>query len=809
MSIKHRKNMNYKDLFDKMIAQLNTRLVLGNLNDIEGAPYGLVMYRLPDEKTRANVSTLGLSDDHDPRNPTFHVFHSFILVSKAFASSNFSSTLYCAWIETHPSVIIFWEWSPIDGITDKINQDRFTRFKSLGIASPIHPKISAPTNENLDKFSNSKIAVSEFVRELSITSVTEMNNLTDNKVNSNINERECEARDRRKVIEEFLANSTDFSALSIDDDDTIDTMSTLQDIFDDVCPLGDIMIAARRNQWQNMNKIILNEFKSKWEGAIAHVKETKADKFLPDSEWLDAMWLYVIGCPSDVRSKMDLLSAIQIAFSKLKGFEEVEILDKLKSVGFRPSLAQWICDLCSSEDFEDDVLKVATCIPWNSYLFSREGIVHYTHLHCSGSDFQAVDDAHPVILSVAGVDGLQRRDIHPLELDMPEESWTPVNFAEAAFEKLKSISNPDSYILGHCCSEQSIVSISKTGMSPLATFKSEQSCGHGMYFFELNHDVFQLSFHELNLMALQDLPDAHLDPRGLQFRAFVYALNVVFRNPKCDAMSPCVLVFLIPTNIRTPTSCLEPFDAVTNKLPMCNDDNSDPSSWKCTCTPLFSYQNNLPIIDSTEPMTASAIYNAISMVQENDIEKINALALLGGIVDFRRIQQGVYTAIVTGNYPKKVLDSLKSMKEWNTSTEKFETWKTFVTEPSGSFRWPKTVFNYRGGFSHIKPVNSMRQGVQLKHWSVCPADPIRETVFVHTSALVKLLENATAINVVFLNPGNEWTQRMTDTCHLKETEGEIFSEALARAPPVESNTPDTRHRFWKNVSSCGCYPFAL
>jgi hypothetical protein len=90
------------------------------------------------------------------------------------------------------------------------------------------------------------------------------------------------------------------------------------------------MVAARRNRWQNMNKSIFNEFKWKWEEAITHVEETEADQFLPDSEWQEAMWLYVIGCPVDVRSKIDLLSVIRIAFSKLKGCDEEELIDKLK-----------------------------------------------------------------------------------------------------------------------------------------------------------------------------------------------------------------------------------------------------------------------------------------------------------------------------------------------------------------------------------------------------------------------------------------------------------------------------------------------
>ena len=82
------------------------------------------------------------------------------------------------------------------------------------------------------------------------------------------------------------------------------------------------------------------------------------------------------------------------------------------------------------------MLKVATYISWNSYIFSADNVLRYTHLHFTDPEIQAVE-AHHVILRVHGVDGVQRNDIHPLQLDMIENSWTPVNFAQAAFMKLK------------------------------------------------------------------------------------------------------------------------------------------------------------------------------------------------------------------------------------------------------------------------------------------------------------------------------------------------------------------------------------
>ena len=803
--------MRFQDLYNMMITQ--SRTPTRNLHDIGEEVAGLVLYRLPDDKTRANVFTLRLSDDHKARSPVFHAFDSVVLVSRAFISNKFpSSTLYCAWLETNPSLVIFWERNPTDGVTDNINQERFTRFASLGSAHLVESKHVGHPASSLESVPNKNIGsfpdLSGRFRNLSIISLSET--VTDN--NCSFNEAEYGALDFMRVIQEFLSNSAEYTTtLLIDDDgdESIDTILTLRSLFEDVCPLGDAMIAARHSKWQNMNKVILNEFKSKWEEAISNVKDRIADIILPDSnEWLEAMWLYVIGCPSDVRSKIGLISSIRCAFSKLKTFDEEEIIRTLKWEGFRPSLAGWIFDRCSSKDFEDDVWKIATFMPWNSYLFTRDNLVHYTHLHYNDmkSEFQSVE-FEQVILHVAGVDGLQRRDIFSLPLDMEEKSWTPVDFARAAFNKLKSIIREGFYILGHCCTEQSVVSMSKTGISTLATFQSEYTCGHGMYFFELSWDVFQLDFDVLNQMALQDSPDMDLDSRGLQFRAFVYALTRVFQGAGCDAMSPSLLVFLMP---RSAGSFPEPFDAVTKKLPMCNDNSSDLSSWRCACEPLFSLdEDGKPRIDKSQPMNASAICNAISMIQEDDIEKINGFALLGGIVDFRRIQNGVYTSIITDNTPKRILDALKLMKDWD--TKQFDLWKNLLQQPSGCFRRPKTMYNHTGGFSQFKPDNCTRPG--LEHWNVCPADPIRETVFVQSAALVNLLQAATSIHVIFLDPGNEWTQRLSPQCHLEDTPPKVFSETLALAPSVSSKMPDDRHRYWKNISTCStlracCPPLA-
>jgi hypothetical protein len=219
--------------------------------------------------------------------------------------------------------VIFWERNPTDEvITDEINQERFTRFASLGSASLVESKHVGYPASSLESVPNKSIGsfpdLSGRFRNLSIISLSET--VTDN--NCSFNEAEYGALGFMRVIQEFLSNSAEYTTtLLIDDDgdESIDTIFTLRSLFEDVCPLGDAMIAARHSKWQNMNKVILNEFKSKWEEAISNVKDRIADILLPDSnEWLEAMWLYVIGCPSDVRSKIGLISAIRCKIKNIR-----------------------------------------------------------------------------------------------------------------------------------------------------------------------------------------------------------------------------------------------------------------------------------------------------------------------------------------------------------------------------------------------------------------------------------------------------------------------------------------------------------
>ena len=823
--------MNYRDLYYNKICPQKLR----SLPPYDGKPDGFVLYK---NCFRASVSTLGLTNDHQPRSPTIHVFDSIIVFSRAFFSEKFpSTTLFCGWVESNPSEIIFWERQISNGITADIDKkrfiinemsvkatqkplldskDRLAIFQSLipdnGSIAPIEScsetRSIRPISASLD-LQPLKGCFGPFnAEDKAITLINSKENEFDVAVNLIDSKKELSKEEhnsyhetnnnlfRMEAIKHFLSSETLNSAtfFLIDDDSEVDSSGTiyaLRNIFDVVCPLGDALILARRNPWHNMNKTILNEFKSQWEEAIMQVKEKEMDGFLSDSTWLQAMWLHVIGFPMSVRSKRDVIAALFLAFSKLTSFSEVDIISALTFQGFRQSLSQWICDHCCFNSLKEDVLRITTYMPWNSYLCSSvDGCVHYTHLHedSDGSGYSPVAPAK-VVLTVGNT---TRESIESVELEMGLENWTPEDFVKSVFKKLQDMmeGKPNThYVLGHCCPEQAIVSMAKSGISPFATCRNKFSCGRGMYFFKLDHATLQFSFEVLHDMAHGE----SMNPSGLQFRAFLYAMLTVFQKPECDALSISVLVFITCYDF-------EPLDSTVELLPLCND-NDAPYGWKCNCkSSILSISPDLVKSDTSRPLTTSAICTAISTINRKDVEKVNAFALLGGIVDFDRILSGVYTSVIMDNNLDIVSNALENIPNWSDAS-KYKVWRDIVKQNSSYFRRPTAYFNHMGGFSLSKPDRQLKN--KPEHWSDCPLDPIQEIVFVNSAALSKLLVEADQVSVIFLRPDAAFSQR-TDVavCFRTETPVETSFEDDVCLFASANDTDKDFHMYWKKRNRC-------
>eukprot|EP01036_Dinobryon_divergens_P034447 gene34447-44509_t len=764
--------MSYAELYERLkdgVVKESTSLPFYTI-----PPKGLVAYKFKDKNIRASIQSLKLSADHKTRSPTIHVFGSDILISRGYKSTLFScTTFYCAWLESNPHILIFWERDISNGITSTINNERFIKLQSELLSA--FSSLSSECSVGLSKreFCGGTI-IDDLLIDAAGHKLSARENETDPEIKKNcvdeiiasapcidlIEIDEEKLQSKLKCFQEFLVMPSTYFSIppftdAADDDDERDSnwsMSALREVFVDVCYFGDALMNLRQYPWQNMKKTVLNELKSEWERAIRTVREKKLDGLIPESVWLEAMWLHVLGFPSRVRTQKDVLPIIYLSFSNLRAFDKDYVLCHLENDGFRQSLALWIHNRFYLDSFEEDVLKMSPPVSWNSFLCSSSnGRVHFTRFQADGDGdntvYSRVEPTNPLFLYVDGGDYC-REDILPIELQLEQENWFPKDFARKAFEEMKTRGSLNHYILGHCTPEQCIVGMCKSGISPLATYSNLNSCGRGMYFFRLDFDVLQCSFDELNVMGVTD----ESNPLGIQFRAFVYALFTVFQKADYDATSPSVILFLVPCNEHD----LDPYDAINSQLPTCND--SSPAGWKCSHCPrlitaAFSKDNITVATNSESRISAADVKSAISIIDVRDFEKFNAMAILGGVVDFQRIPTGVYTAITTDNNSKNTTTKLLcNMINWGTENE-FAKWKQFACSENimSAYRRPVTFFKGSGRFSDAKDLHFADGNGRRTDWRVPgPNDPIQETVFISTQALNTLLQKATSIFCVFL-----------------------------------------------------------
>jgi len=767
--------MNYKNLYNYMLNEVVQPL------PIDKPPCGHVCYRLKHNK-RATIESLGLTYDHQSKSPTFHFINNNIIVSKGFTNICINSTFYCAWMEHRPDIVIFWEIdNSFESITYEIRKERFR------ILSNFIFTISISNKDQIIPIVDHDISHRECVEDTNVE-IDMLNKL--NLSNKHVHDPDESILDTKTQylesvlnFNEFIYENNDNCMQLIDDDNEYDptgSISNIRKLFQKLCSFGDAVIAIHQYSWCNMNKTILNEFKAEWEDVITNVRDKDIDGLFPDSQWIEMMWFYVIGCPLSVRTKQDFIFTIRSSLFNSNSYDKQIIRNQLEGEGFRESLAIWISERCFVKTFKEDIMKLAKNLSCNSYLCSVEGKVHFTHLHKNGEEFEAVLP-QKIQLGVFGKD--LRKEIYPMEIKMEETNWFPRDFARKTFEYMKTYIKEGHYFLGHCCSEQSIVNMAKNGLSPYATYNNSNSCGHGMYFFRMDYDTVQLSFDNINNLYQYEKENI----KGIQFRSFLYALSRVFVSAQCDSLSPSVLLILVKSDLDS----LFPYDAVNFKLPICGIS----ANWVCSECPRltrdFSIQSAVVELIPGRSFVASDVSIAISLISNDDVEKFNSYSILGGVVDYQRIQNGIYTAIVTDNNATQVTSSLKNMHNWNREKE-FKKWKNLVELNASSLRRPITFFNDFGSFSAIR-VQTLNKRSR-EDWDICNYDPITEIVFVTSESLFELLEKSTEIYSVFLSPDDSFTQRNSD-CHFEDTNCDAYSELIAL-------NSDDRHLHWKLKSYC-------
>ena len=108
---------------------------------------------------------------------------------------------------------------------------------------------------------------------------------------------------------------------------------------------------------------------------------------------------------------------------------------------------------------------------------------------------------------------------------------------------------------------------------------------------------------------------------------------------------------------------LDPYNTISLHLPTCNYTSPDGWKWNVPSqcprlTKEFSTNGVSVTKISNSSRSAANVGDAISMVSD-DVEKYNAMAILGGVVDFQRIPNGIYSsAITTDNNSNKAASGL-------------------------------------------------------------------------------------------------------------------------------------------------------
>ena len=695
---------------------------------------------------------------------------------------NASVCIYCSWREIQPSLICISQQDPVHGGIVDVGTEFFDLVHPLENAD-----VSASSDEITEIFGTptisyhkaNTIAKDDLKQSCKIASKEDPIIACNSEVNAASTETEDEEVDQSKVLVITILKSMVAGTPSVDfqSDSWFDPSGSIADYrfeFSVVEELFDVILTAFDCPHRNLDKELLMELKSVWEQCIETVRKFRVQKALSVLVWLPAMWMQVIGCPAIVRTQEELLHLLLDTVISMEEFTEAAVVQELVKQSFRPKFSKWVAfHMFSSTKYLDEyLLDISEPLNWNSFLLEstvdNKSVVQYTHLHkTSRGNYAVVEPRENLELKVVGFN-LTYKNIIPVALKWTSQTWFPRDYANKVFsymqEQLKrqrEVSPDKKYcFFGHVCSEESVIGMSKFGMSPFVGFQNRNSCGRGMYFFKIELDEM-LSFDQLNL-------GAGTDEQQKQFQGFVYALSRGFMTGKISALSVAVLMFLVEE------SAVNAFDTLSNALPMRN----------CSCTSIIENIEPLQEIESIILQKANTTVStkdtirAISMINSaTDTEKFNAFSLVAGIVDFSQLPSGVLSAHTSDNMlclPPDVIES------W-ADNEEFCKWKAMmINTPIAAYRRIHLFFNFSGDFcraSSALPVTNRNNA--FLEWGKSKIDekfqtiPALEYVFFSLDALSNLLEKSHSVSVSFVESKqfNTMTSGQREVCLLKKEEG--------------------------------------
>ena len=344
---------------------------------------------------------------------------------------------------------------------------------------------------------------------------------------------------------------------------------------------------------------------------------------------------------------------------------------------------------------------------------------------------------------------------------------------------------------GHVCSEESVIGMSKFGMSPFVGFQNRNSCGRGMYHFFKIGFFEMLSFDQLNL-------GAGTDEQQKQFQGFVYAVSRGFMTGKISALSVAVLMFLVEE------SAVNAFDTINNALPMRN----------CSCTNIIENIEPLQEIESIILQKANITVStkdtirAISMINsDTDTEKFNAFSLVAGIVDFSKLPSGVLSAHTSDNMLHSQCLPPDFNENW-ADNEEFCKWKAMINTPIAAYRRIHLFFNFSGDFCRSSALPVTNRNAFLE-WGKSKIDekfqtiPALEYVFFSLEALSNLFEKSHSVSVSFVESKqfNMMTSGQTEVCLLKK-EGLLSTEMDEHWVRNKVYKDSKGNPYWRLILQC-------
>jgi len=342
------------------------------------------------------------------------------------------------------------------------------------------------------------------------------------------------------------------------------------------------------------------------------------------------------------------------------------------------------------------------------------------------------------------INGAELFDVKSFDVSRGSKQMSMKNYTENVFNHMQEILkvNENCYFLGHCTTEESIIKMSKYGISPYAGFGNKKSYGHGMYFFKMSKtdktfdQLFESSSNDNSKIDENEVTlTSKINDITKEFQGFIYAMSTRVKHIKQLA----VMLFLIKEDEEK----LKAYDTTNSRLTLRT----------CYCNPVFVFpEHNKYIernIEKRVPSTTTKdTSNALSLIKHDDVERFNIFALISGVVDFKKIPNGIFRGNIfdggcsitkSSSFPPQAMPTWVQIE----NEQQFELWKNACSSlPIENYRRMFGYFDTRGDF-HIDKKRPEEK------YEGSPTEML-EYVFVSSSALQELL-NHSVITIAFIN----------------------------------------------------------